>query len=549
MSDSLNIYPSFTVQDLNEIDANLKRHQASLNYTERVLKGQDQAFANFKSKQYNPVVYDQPAPPEIGQKKASQYMMVEQKFRQNLRELEAREFAETTQPVLDKANKFILQEQARLTGHSDLLLDGKLSDIDISRLSMWENYQNVIQSKRLEFMQSTPPDQIDDKVHDYLSSTTSPVVADALMGRVELETGKPTLLKHGDIWVSDEAEIIARWLDTPYGIASRPEEITRLVGTGKPEKIAEKEELTTLDTERVPKVGPIPSTAVSTINQVTELSKEQQIAKKKEAVLMAEIGMGLLTIPAAATGGVVAGAVAAFDIASGIPPVFTGKDELQGLVVGRENADELVWWERALYGIGGLSGLIELRAAVKPRGRLQQQTLQTFEDIFGSKQAQDIISNGRTSTTIALKTIFEDHVDEWNKLQKIRETAYADGKLVPSADHIELMDMMREIENGLSRSNDELLTQYTRANNPLNGLAQKVAMGDMQGLRDLHKTVVDAANNPDAPVKITEDIDPNMVLYDFRPFETVRSFPGEIVKDMNDIKKTVQEAEDIDDLL
>jgi len=502
-----NFLPQYDYTALNEMVKSMNRQQNTLSFIEESLSKQNNSLANSKSGTEEYMSNFTTSPSLLEQKRA-QYLSVEQEFRKEL----GKAYEKKQNLLMAKAVKFTLQEQARATGETEPFLDPFFSDIDISKLSNLQNYNNVIESKRLEYIRDGYDNQeeIDNMVHGYLSERVSPMVADVIFGKDQSTDPR-------------QREIINAWLNSESTISTAiPELRDVLLG---------REKETTIPGLK----------GQSTLDIFLPRSEEEKLGERKSALAVTEIGFGLGTMPLLAGSTAVAGVVSAIDISMGVPAVLRGKDPLQELVLGTERADDLNWWQRALYAVPGLMGI---KPTVKATGALQKAVFNVLSNKNGVKQAEQIISEGRAATELALTKIVGS--PEWDELKSLANTGKWKEGQIGLVDQLELSDMIEEIEKGTGRLPNELLLAHGRANNPLQNIAQKAALGDRTAIQNIYNLVKRANDAPNDSVRITGDINPFTILNDFRSVENV-NVAGEMVKDMNTKKPSLSVRQNLDD--
>lgn len=497
---AIDLLPAFDYKTFAETVKSVDRRLNTFNFIEESLQTQNKALAAIKSGSQEELT-DLSTSPSLLNQKQNQYAAVETEFREHM--LKAHE--KKREDIMASAIKFTLQEQARATGEADAFLDPYFEDMDISKLSNLQNYNNVIYSKKLEYIRNGYTDdvEIDEKIHGYLSERVSPMVADVMMGKEDSTDER-------------QRRIIDKWLHAKSTISSAIPELVDVLEGADPYV-------------KVPGLS-----GRSTLQFHPTLTEEEKIEYQKLGLMWTEVGVGLATIPATfgASGSLVAGAIGMIDIGLGVPAVLRGKDPLQELVLGTEKADELNMWQKAFYAVPGLMGAYP---AVKTTGKLSKTTYDVLKNKYGQKQASEIISQGKASTELALSKVFG--TPEWDELKELAETGiWKEGKL-GLAQHIELSDMIEDIEKGTSRLPNELLMAHSRANNPISGIAQKAALGDTEAIKNIYNIVKRANANP--LEKLPGDVNPMLILNNFTSVET-RNVAKEIVEDMNKVKPSVK---------
>lgn len=524
-----------------EILDSLKSRSNTYNSMESLITNQNAALAKYYAKGFDEEMASPTSSPSIVQKQSELFDKETAKFKSTIGQvlmMPQKEGAEKVMPVVFSYGKRYQDAQAAVaTGQANDFVDAFFSDINLATLSNLQKYNAMKEAKLLEIMGSGVHDQIElaEGVHAYLSEKVSPMVADVIM-----QVAVPSDKNHYDI--------VNKWLSTQSKIASTPEEIKAALEFKKDISNEDLALLATMGPNLGSTSGPIPSLdlAASVLENIPQ-TKEQFIASTKETIWQMEAITALATIPIASVAPVIGGIMSTIDVGVGVPSAITGKDELQSLIIGKKYADELAWWERALYGVSALGGGYGLRTAIKDAGKLSSETRVIMGDAFGVEYADVALGNGKAYTTMVLKQLQD--APEFKKLEELADVGKInDSEPLHVADQIELSDIINDIKNGLARTDDELQVTYANGHNPLSGMAQQAAMGDRTALDNLYNLVKIAADNPNEVSKLTGDIDPILVLNDFRPLERA-NLTKKVIKNVNKTKPTTKQSTNVTSFL
>ena len=361
----------------------------------------------------------------------------------------------------------------------DKFIDVALNDIDWAKVSNVQKFSaiKIARNQQLISLGVTDYEERDNQNYEYFKEEYTPLVADIMFQRNEsvpeemFESINDWLNKPSDIGGYSEWMAASQPYTEDYTTGNVLPNVLGLVGEAGVHRDLDK--------------GFIDKPNNATEQEVMGVFGGEDygftLEEKRKSIMLGTVAGGLFTIPLMLSGAPVAVAAASiFDITTGLPAVFTGKDPVEQVILGTEKSEPLPWWGRALYGLGAVAGI---GTAVKVASPLQKEVLSFFKATHGESAAAQTVIGGRQST----EAVFSASVMEENFLELTR---FADSYTPLNATDTELLDMLSGALKGEFRVPSKIMEEQGGLTNPIIKQAMIVAeSGDEAASKMLYDTV------------------------------------------------------------